>query len=106
MKVRIPCKLSNVERKAMLREIKKECAAADREHYLDTVAMTLWTLHAHPKTKFAKKRLKEFFLDFDKIHQSLLDHYELGDTDAGWLARQKLKEIGVDVEKWSKGIYD
>jgi RPA family protein len=100
MKVRLPVILNKRQNKAMNEEINKHILRADHEHHLDTEALILWALHTFPKTRFGKKRLKEFYMAFDVIHQELLEHYSMGDEDATWLAHRKLKEIGVDVRKW------
>ena len=36
----------------------------------------------------------------------LREYYQMEQEDDGWLARQKLKEIGCDVEQWFKDFED
>lgn len=100
MKVRIPWQPTNKQRSAMLEEINKQLVISDKKHYLDTVALVLYTLHIHKGTRFGKKRLRKFFDDFDKIHQELLDTYELNNDESPWIAHRMLQEIGVNVEEW------
>ena len=101
MKVRIPWKPNKAQKQMMREEIDKYLIAADNEHHLDTEALILWALHKFPKTRFGKRRLKEFYTTYDKIHQEMLQHYEMRtNDDAIWLAHYKLKEIGVDVKEW------
>lgn len=104
MKARIPWQPTKAQKKAMMDEINHQIIIADKKHYLDTVAMVLWALHVHKATRFGKKRLKAFYKDFDKIHQELLDYYEMADDEASWLAMRELKVMGVDVEEWSKEL--
>lgn len=102
MKAKLPWKKTNAERRAMTNEINRQVIEADTQLYHDITTLTLWALHVHPDTKFGKKRLKRFYMTFDKTHQDLLDYYKLRDEDAVWLCQQKLKEIGVDIDEWER----
>ena len=102
MRARIPWIRTAAQNKAMMDEIRRQTIIADRDHYLDIVAMVLWALHIHKPTRYGRKRLKAFYKDFSKIHQELLDYYELYDHETSWIAHYKLKEIGVDVHQWYK----
>lgn len=102
MKSRIPWQRSKAEEKAMMDEIDSQIVARDKEHYLDIVAMVLWALHTHKATRFGEKRLKQFYEDFDKLHDDLLKHWELDEDDRPWIVRRMLQEIGVDVEELEK----
>ena len=100
MKARVPWIPSKREEKLMLEEINRQIRAADDKYWLDVTAMMLWALHTHKRTRWGKKRLREFFHDFEQIHQELVAHYEMEQTDAPWLVHYKLKEIGVDLQVW------
>lgn len=110
MKARLPWKPSKREEKAMMEEINRQVKAADENYWTDITAMILWAVREHVRKKYkkilGKKRLRDFFMDFDEIHKELVAYYELNQTDAPWIARLKLKELGIDVERWSKGIYE
>lgn len=90
--------LSAAERKAMDKEIRRQLAEYDTKHKLELQAMILWQLHE--QFGFGEKRLKRFYDNFDKAIDSLLNRYKLSDADSVWLCTLKLKDIGVDIEKW------
>lgn len=100
MNSRIPWIPSKRQEKIMLEEIKKQIRVEDEKHFDDTVIMFLYAIHI--ELGFGKKRLRRMFDRFDKIHQDLLDHYDMN-GDAPWLCRKKLKDIGVDLDEWRGG---
>lgn len=55
-------------------------------------------LHVH--FGFGKKRLKKAWKLFYAENKKLRDYYLMEVEDGGWLCRQKLLQIGVDVEEW------
>lgn len=63
-------------------------------------AAVLYALHKWEKTKLGKQRLREFYDFYKELYRELAEHYSMK-GDEGWLAVQKLKEIGVDVEAWN-----
>jgi hypothetical protein len=99
MKARIPWKPTKKEQKAMREEINRQIMEADEQYSLDLDAMILYTLHVH--LGFGKKRLREFWEAFQREHDNLVKHYQMP-GEFTWLCHHKLKEIGVDVEEWSK----
>ena len=100
MKSIIPWVPTKAQEEAMMREINKQIAEADKKRYPETVAMVLYALHVHKGTQFGVKRLRAFFEDFDKIHKELLKRYELDNDETPWIAERLLKEIGIDVQEW------
>ena len=99
MKSRICGKeLSDAEKTAMNREILKQIAGFDREHNKDIHAIVLWILHRH--FGFGKKRLKDFYFEFDSYLDRLIKYYEMDEGDGSWLCRHKLKEYGIDIDEW------
>ena len=88
------------ERKAMEIEINRQLAEISRKHELEVDAMVLWELHE--QFRFGKKRLKRFFDNFSVSMNELIVRYEDNDDDRSKLCMHKLKEIGVDIEEWSK----
>jgi len=93
------------EKKAMEIEINRQIIESDRKYANDIDASVLYALHV--SEGFGEKRLKRFYENFAKAHEQLIKHYEMPDDDA-WLCKQKLKEIGVDIEAWNRerGITD
>lgn len=92
--------LTATERRAMEIEIKRQLAEWDRGHEIEMVATTLWVLMT--RFGFGEKRLKRFFDGYDEAIRELIDYYQLADEDAPWLCTQKLKDKGIDIEKWAK----
>lgn len=91
--------LTAAEKKAMNMEINRQIAEADRRYTDDIDAMVLYTLRVH--LGFGAKRLRRFYEAFSAEHDRLIQHYEMPD-DFVWLCKEKLKEIGVDVEAWNR----
>lgn len=94
----VGAELTSKEQKALDKEIMKRIVELDTQHSNDVDAMILYTLHVH--FGFGKKRLREFYDALSTEHQQLIKHYEMPD-DVPWLCKQKLKDIGVDVEEWN-----
>ena len=92
--------LSKSERKAMEAEIKSQLAEYDHKHSLELEALILWELHEH--FNFGPKRLKKFHDNFSEDIEALIKRYELEDSDDVWLCTHKLKDAGIDIEKWSE----
>lgn len=91
--------LTAAEKKAMDMEINRQIVEADRRYTDDIDAMVLYTLRVH--LGFGVKRLRRFYEAFSAEHDRLVQHYEMPD-DYVWLCKEKLKEIGVDVEAWNR----
>lgn len=90
--------LTAAEKKAMDIEIKRQLAEYERQHQLELDAIILWVLRN--QLGFGKKRLKRFYDEFSPAVQELLRYYEMGEEDQSWLCTRKLKDHGVDIEKW------
>lgn len=86
------------EQKALDMEVKRQLAEYDRMHSLEIEALHLWVLHE--KFGFGKKRAREFHDSIRLGLLELLDRYEMDDPDAPWLCLKKLKDDGIDLEKW------
>lgn len=94
-------KMSPSQERAMIQEIKRQCAEYWRAHETEVLAMILWQLHEQPDTKFGKKKLRRFYENFEPIFAELIDRYELDFSDRGWICKYKLKdELGIDLEAW------
>lgn len=92
-------KLTSAEKKALDIEIHKQLAENSRKHAMEIDAMFLYVLQE--QLGFGEVRLKRFFDDFSPIVHGLSERYEMDtEEDKIWLYTYKLKERGVDLEKW------
>lgn len=81
------------------RAVRDEALRVEAELRSDVDAMILYVLHSH--YGWGPKRLRQFWDVFIEEHRELRDHYEMHSPgDNAYLAKRKLKEIGVDVEAW------
>lgn len=94
--------LTNAEKKAMEIEIQKELAEWTRKHEIEVIAMVLRQVRRTFGS--GKKKLREFFDDFDPAITALVQKYEMGEMsgDDAWLCTRELKEEGIDIEEWYK----
>ena len=86
------------QRQVMTKLINQEIIKQNEQFSNDIDAAILYTLHS--KHGWGEKRLRQFYDDFLETCKDLENYYEMP-TEAGWLCRQKLKDIGVDVEAWN-----
>ena len=98
MKVRIPYKLSNKERKAMNEEIQKEIDEARVRDGDEFDAAVLWALHLC--FGFGEKRLRKFYDFFRSLYLSS-KRWRFGRNEI-----ELLKGIGVDIEEWNRANKD
>lgn len=92
--------MSTAERKAMEIEIQRQLAEYTAKHEQEIMAVVLWVLHK--AFGFGEKRLKRFYECFDPEIKSLIQRYEMDEEAAVWLCTNRLKEAGIDIEKWEK----
>lgn len=90
--------LTAAEKKAMDIEIKRQFAEQERQYHLELDAIILWVLRK--QLGFGPKRLKRFYTQFAPAVWELLKYYEMSEEDQSWLCTRKLKDHGVDIEKW------
>ena len=103
MKARIKLNLPNNVNKALSDEINKQILEHDSSFSVDSDAAVLWTLHT--VFGFGKKRLRRFWEACYSEHQNVREYYMADSSEeTAWICRSKLKEIGVDIEKWYKEI--
>lgn len=76
--------------------------AAHREE-ADTMALVCYILHE--KFGFGKKRIEAFMKEYHNGLDELCKWYELENTDALFLARRKMQELGVDVDNFAKEAF-
>ena len=96
--------LNKNEQRALDQEINRQIIENDRRFDMDKESSILWMLHVH--FGFGPKRLKKAWELFYSETVKLREYYQMEQEDDGWLARQKLKEIGCDVEQWFKDFED
>lgn len=86
---------------AMMREINAEILEADKRFTLDLDTMVLSTLHH--EYGWGPKRCKDFYIRMFQHHLEMRKFYEMDDL---YPERYKLKEAGIDVEKWYESLFD
>lgn len=101
MRARVPWKPTKTERQTMKAEINRQVVKANEEYANDIDAVILWVLHTQPDLRFGRKRLRRFWESFRAAYKELIDFYEMP-NDGGFLAKEQLKKIGVDIEAWNK----
>ena len=85
-------------RKAVTKQINEQLAPAADRFFMDETAVILYTLRE--TFGFGEKRLKQFYDSYIPHCEALKKHYELSDEDMPFACRLKLKEDGIDIEKW------
>ena len=91
-------KFTAAEQKAIEMELRRQYAEWDRRHSMEIDAVVMYQLHT--QLGFGPVRLKKFFEGFRPAANELIERYEMSDADQVWLQTEKLKELGVDLEKW------
>lgn len=92
--------LNKAEQKVLDEEINRQILENDLQFSIDNDSAILEMLHVH--FGFGKKRLKKAWKLFFAEHKRLREYYQMEPEDGGWLCRQRLLKIGVDVEAWYK----
>lgn len=90
-----------VGKKAMMHEIHQQVLEMDRQYQLDVDTMVLWGIRQY--TGWGPKKLKDFYLFMFNEHMRMREYYEMDDI---YPERKKLKDIGVDIEKWYEELLD
>ena len=103
MKARVPFQHTLGSKKAMMEEITKQILERDTAFAMDSDASLLWAIHE--VFGFGKKRLRRLWEKQYNLHRELRSYYAAEDyEEMGWIYREKLKNIGVDVEDWYKEL--
>ena len=66
---------------------------------VDLDTMVIWTLYQC--YGWREKRLHDFYLAMAKEHRRMREFYEMDDL---YPERYKLKEKGIDIEKWQEEV--
>ena len=102
-KIIIGAQLTDVEKKAMEMEIRKQIAEYNRNNANEIDAMFLYILHS--EFGWGYKRLKQIHSIFRPAIDALCDRYEMTEKgDDLWLCTHKLGEYGIDIAKWNEEI--
>ena len=89
---------NKAEEKALNQAINEQIVANDRAFDMDKESSILLMLHT--QFGFGPKRLKLAWKLFYVETLKLREYYLMDQEDDGWLARQKLTDIGCDIEEW------
>lgn len=92
--------LTAKERRALNEEAGRTLAEWTRKHDLEIEAIVIRQLRR--LTGWGETRLKRFYEGFDVELNALIDHYEMGGSDAPWLCMRELKSEGIDIEQWHR----
>lgn len=90
--------LSSAERKALNIEIGRQLDEWNKKNITEVDACILWTLYFH--YEWTREQLRDFYNAFHTHMNELSDYYQMGKSEYPWLCTQKLKDIGIDLEKW------
>lgn len=82
-------------------EINQQILARDREYQMDIDTMVLWSIKQF--TGWGPKKLHAFYEFMFREHFRMREFYEVDDF---YPERKKLKERGIDVEKWYQELFD
>lgn len=92
---------TRAEQKAMDIEIQRQLAEYTAKHHMELDAAIL--LFLHTEFGFGEKRLHKVFVGIHDVVKALCERYETDDADElVWVCTRKLKEAGIDIEKWEK----
>lgn len=75
------------------------CSPQEARFSLDLDTMVLWTLYQC--YGWREKRLHDFYLAMAREHRRMREYYQMDDL---YPERYKLKEKGIDVEKWQEEV--
>jgi transposase len=92
--------MSRAEKKALDIEIRKSFIENEMQYRTDEDAAILYLLHE--EYGFGKKRLRKFWDRFNKLHDELIRHYLVEDYETPWICKEKLKNIGIDIDEWER----
>jgi hypothetical protein len=90
--------LTKNEHLALEIEVRKMIVENEDKYRAGMDAAILYYLH--DKYGFGIKRLRDFWNGFNELHDEMVRHYLISPQDAAWVCKEKLKRIGVDVDKW------
>jgi hypothetical protein len=90
---------SSTERKLVDELIRKEIR--QQEHRLSMEVDAAWLWQLFQRYEWPEEQLHEIYKSMEQDHRAIRERYELGPMDgAGWLYVQKLRDRGIDLERW------
>lgn len=90
---------SSTERKLVDELIRDQIRQQEHRLSLEVDAAWLWQLYE--RYEWPVEQLHEIYKAMETDHAKIRERYELGPMDgAGWLYVMKLRERGIDLEKW------
>lgn len=90
--------LTDAEKKALDIEIRRQFAEYTEKYEQDVEAMVLLMLRE--EFGFGEQRLRKAHQGLTEGIDSLVENYQMEDSDTAWLCTQKLKDAGFDISKW------
>lgn len=73
----------------------------NNRYAIDFDSVILWTLHN--EFGFGKDRLYKFYHSVKTMVDDLNGYYEMP-KENGWICRNKLFDMGIDLEKWQEEL--
>ncbi len=92
--------MSKAEKQALDIEIRKSIIENEMRYRTELDAAILYFLHE--EYGFGEKRLRQFWDGFNKLHDELVERYLVEDYEAAWVCKEKLKNIGIDIDEWER----
>jgi hypothetical protein len=90
---------SSTERKLVNDMIRQQIL--QQEHRLSMEVDAAWLWQLYQQYEWPEEKLHEIYRNMAVDHAEIRKRYELAPMDgAGWLYVQKLRERGIDLEKW------
>lgn len=90
---------SSTERKLVDELIRDQIRQQEHRLSLEVDAAWLWQLYM--RYDWPPEKLHEIYKAMETEHRSIREYYDVDSRDgAGWLYVQKLREQGIDLEKW------
>lgn len=92
-------KFSSTERMLVDELIRGEIRKQEHRMSMELDAAWLWQLSE--RYEWTEEELHRIYKDMETYHAAIRQYYEVDAGDgAGWLYVQKLRDRGIDLEKW------
>lgn len=89
----------DISTKTIDKLITEQLKEATMKEEKDTMALVCYILSE--KFGFGKVRIERFLESYHSGLKELCDWYDLGEEDGLFLARRKMTELGVDIDKFA-----
>lgn len=92
-------RFSSTERMLVDQMIRQEIR--NQEHRLSQEVDAAWLWQLSERYDWTEEELHRIYKDMETYHAAIRQYYEVDAGDgAGWLYVQKLRDRGIDLEKW------